>query len=201
MNNHDSMTEKKMRKFKLVTTENKTIYEGYHSNLKQTVEYAVTHNINIHGIDLSNTDLRHINLDGVLIVDANFNGSNLSGANMSEAEFINCDFSKSNLSNACLCYSNINRCNLKYTHFFETDIAMSSFVFCDFQGISSLQLDYHKAFKLEALTFTHLEEIIPFSAPPTLIRQGEKYIAILDKVMFYNDKLHTFDDIALPESM
>ena len=202
METHDGMTEKDtMRKFKLVTTGNKIIYEGSHSNIKQTVEYYVTHNINLQGVDLSNTDLRHINLDGVSIADANFKEANLSGANMSEAEFINCDFSRSNLSNACLCYSNISKCNFKYTHFFETDIAMSSIVFCDFQGLSSLKLDYHKAFKLESLTFKHFEQTIPFSTPPTLIRQGEKYIAILEKAMFSNEKLHTFDDTSLPESM
>lgn len=190
-----------MRKFQLITTENKTLYEGYHHNLTQAVEYAISQNIQLHGINLSDADLQHINLDGVRLNDGNFKGANLSGANMSEGEFINCDFSATDLSNACLCYTNFSKCNFKYSLFAGIDIAMSSLILCAFQGLSALQIDYHKAFKCESLTFTHFDNIINFSTPPTIIKQGKRVVAIFDNVMIFNDIQHTFDYKHTPESI
>jgi uncharacterized protein YjbI with pentapeptide repeats len=190
-----------MRKFQLMTTENKNLYEGYHHNLTQAVEYAISQNIQLHGINLSDADLQHINLDGVRLNDGNLKGANLSGANMSEGEFINCDFSATDLSNACLCYTNFSKCNFRYSFFAGIDIAMSSLILCDFQGLSALQIDYHKAFNCESLTFTHFENIINFSTPPTIIKQGKRIVAIFDNVMIFNDIQHTFDYIDTPESI
>lgn len=182
-----------MRKIKLVTSDNKILYEGLHPTYRQAIEYAIKNNVSLDGIDLSDTDLKHINMDGVTICNANFNGANLTGANMSEAEFTNCNFYGADLSNTCLCYSNLSKCNFKYTLLTGMDIAMTSFSFCYFQGLSALLLDYHKAFKLEGLNFTHFEKDIPFSSIPTIIKQGERTIIILGKVMFYSDIPHTFD--------
>ena len=190
-----------MRKFKLVTTDNKILYEGFHRNLNQAIEYAVHHNVSLNGIDLTDSDLQHINLDGIRLSHACFKGANLSGANMSEAEFSDCDFSGSDLSNACMCYSNFINCNLRCYSFCGADISMSSLSFCYFEGFSSLFLDFHKAFKLETLTFIHFAHKISFSSPPTLIKQGERLVAIIDKIMIYNHLPHTFDHNTTSESI
>jgi uncharacterized protein YjbI with pentapeptide repeats len=187
------MEKVNMRQFKLVTTDNHILYEGRHPSLRHAVEYAIKQNINLQGVHLADTDLQHINLDGVRITGANFSGADLSGANMSEADFIDCDFSEADLSKACLCYSNIKNCNFKFSSFFGTDIAMISFVSCRFEGFYALHLEFHKAFKLESLTFTHFEKDIPFSSPPTLIRHRDTALAILGNVLFYKEIPHTFD--------
>ncbi len=190
-----------MRKIKLMTTDQKHIYEGYHPTLNQAIEFAISRAIPLDHIDLSYRNMQHINLDGIRLVGGCFTGANLNGANMSECNFSECDFSNSDLSNACLCYSNINKCNFKYTLFSGADIAMASIENSYFKGFQSLYLNFHKAFRLHSLTFTHHDKAHLFSSPPSLIRCRGHEVAILDKVLVYKDEPHTFAHDLPPESI
>ena len=182
-----------MRTIELVTIDEKTIYQGTHHSLNEAIESAITKNISLDGIDLSNTILHHINLDGVSLRNAYFRGADLTGANMSEANFTDCDFSFSTLDNACLCYSNINRCNFRSSILKGTDISMISIENSNFEGFSALTLPLHTAFHICGLTYHHFGKTHSLDTPPTLIRSADKLIAVIGNAVIFKDLPYTFE--------
>lgn len=168
-----------MRKIKLVTIDGKTIYEAAHDSINEAIEFAIAHNIPMDGVDLSNANLKNINLDGAQFKNASFKGADLSGANMSEADFTNCNFSDATMIDTCLCYSNLNHCNLKYAHFGATDMSMASLESCSFAGVSTFQIHFHSAFQLSNLTYHHYEKAYAFHGPPTFVKSGDNCLIIL----------------------
>lgn len=182
-----------MRKIKLFTTTEKLIYEGHHPSFVSAIEFALTYNVPLDDVDLSFADLRHINLDGVTLNNANFAGADLTGANMSEARFLSCNFSGAKLIDACLCYTDINNCNFKYTAFGATDISMAIIDSCAFEGWNTFDLDFSSAFSLYHLVYMHHAIPCPFSFPPTVIQAKNHHIAILGKNLINRDTPHTFE--------
>lgn len=189
-----------MRTITLMSTHNTPLYEGQHRDLKEAIEYAISQNIPLNEIDLSYKKLRHINLDGVHIKSASFKGADLRGANMSEAQFISCDFSESLLDDVCFCYSDILYCNFRLSHFHTTDISMATLDFCEFEGLSLFDIDFHTAYRLRHLTFTSRNKTHHFSSLPALVTQGKNHLVILDNTFIFNDYTHTFEEDTLPES-
>lgn len=180
-----------MRKIKLFTTTHKIIYEGIHSSIKDAIESAIQNNVVLDDIDLSFMHIHHINLDGVTIHRGLFRETNLCGANMSESKFINCDFSGAILTDACLCYSDIKGCNFKYAKFAATDISMSHLSFCEFQGWNTFNLDFHTAYKLDNLTFSHDKKIYNFDTPPRIHKTALQQKAILENAVIVRNNAHT----------
>ncbi len=190
-----------MPKITLFTTTQTILYEGNHADITSAIEFCIQNNIPLNAIDLSFQKIYPINLDGVCIQGASFRETDLTGANMSEAKFTDCDFSGATLIDVCLCYTDLVRCNFKYTTFGHTDISMASLDSCAFEGWSALSLDFHTAFKLTELTYTHHQDVCPFYSPPTLIHHQGQQIAVFDTKAIYREKPHTLERENTPESI
>lgn len=182
-----------MHTIELVTIDGKSIYRGQHQSLNDAIEFAITHNIPLHNIDLSGATLHHINLDGVKFHNASFRNADLTGANMSEADFSGCDFSSAKLNDACLCYSNFSNCNFRLSDLKGADIAMTSLYFCKFEGFSTFDLRFDSAFRTEALIYYHFADQHLFHSPPILLHADDMTAAFLGNIMILSGTPHTFE--------
>ena len=175
-----------MRKIKLITISGTTLYEGLHASLNEAIEHAITHSINLDGINLCGAILCNINLDSMKIKNADFSGADLTGANMSEAEFTGCNFKGADLTQACFCYSNITACDFSESIFGATDISMAKLVSCAFSGLSVFNLNFYSAFSNTLLTYQYMNEIYYFDTQPIVIKSPKNHIVILDNNVISN---------------
>lgn len=180
-------------------TDKTKLYEGDFNSFIDCLEDAVSKNIPLSYIDLSNKNLTNANLDGCIMHHADFTGTNLSGANLSEANITNATFANASLYNTCLSYSNIQHSNFNGASFGATLIEGADLEGCTFSTLSCFDLDFIHTNKMSGCTYiSPTKERCAMSNAPIIIKGLLNVpIIIFDDMMKIGNK--SYGKCAIPQ--
>ena len=162
-----------------------TLFEGDYESYVDCLEDAVTNNINLQEIDLSNKNLSNANLDNAKMQNANFNNSNLTGANLSESNLQSASFNNTTLYNTCLSYSNLKKANFMNANFGATLINGSNIEKAMFSTLSCFDLDFRSVEKMKGCKFECYDGLMHAMSHHPIVLKGilNKPIVVLDQTI------------------